>query len=377
MKIRLFLTTVMAAIPALSIFAANNLPDSADIALSILIEFAVFVFWFFLIKYFFDKNNPDIESKWLIAHPLFICYAWIWAFYIVIKCASEGFFVSYAKYYGEVFFLVCISLIVGLVVFIIAIFTIYRILKHKTKPFNNFPAIMRYCSIAFTISFIGFSYHFYEIEKFSSHFGVSYGGEICCLLLLVAIVWGLQYKFNESAEWIIHDGTSSANDKNARTGISTSNSNTKQCPYCGETILAVAKKCRYCGEWIKEDTPKLQLPCPICGELVDEGTELCPHCKESITLPSVDETNNSQQTIDPDNSGNVYEEDNYRTFYIITAIISIGIPIIIFIIVLLVGAMESGNSTSVSSGANTTEYADTVYGYDEYPDTIGSDYYEY
>lgn len=28
---------------------------------------------------------------------------------------------------------------------------------------------------------------------------------------------------------------------------------TKQCPYCGEEILAVAKKCKYCGEWLDKD----------------------------------------------------------------------------------------------------------------------------
>ena len=30
---------------------------------------------------------------------------------------------------------------------------------------------------------------------------------------------------------------------------------TKNCPYCGEEILAVAKKCKHCGEWLTEEKP--------------------------------------------------------------------------------------------------------------------------
>lgn len=28
---------------------------------------------------------------------------------------------------------------------------------------------------------------------------------------------------------------------------------TKNCPYCGEEILAGAKKCKHCGEWLEEE----------------------------------------------------------------------------------------------------------------------------
>ncbi len=67
---------------------------------------------------------------------------------------------------------------------------------------------------------------------------------------------------------------------------------TKNCPYCGEEILAVAKKCRYCGEWLNKDEekPKVMIPCPTCGEDVEEGTEVCPYCNEPMSGTSEQET---------------------------------------------------------------------------------------
>jgi len=58
---------------------------------------------------------------------------------------------------------------------------------------------------------------------------------------------------------------------------------TKQCPYCGEEVLAVAKKCKHCGEWLEKDTtstPKKMVECPVCAEQIEEGLKVCPHCKE-------------------------------------------------------------------------------------------------
>jgi RNA polymerase subunit RPABC4/transcription elongation factor Spt4 len=56
----------------------------------------------------------------------------------------------------------------------------------------------------------------------------------------------------------------------------------KQCPFCGEEILAAAKKCKHCGEWLAETTPKEMTACPACGEMIEKGSRICPVCKESL-----------------------------------------------------------------------------------------------
>jgi hypothetical protein len=43
---------------------------------------------------------------------------------------------------------------------------------------------------------------------------------------------------------------------------------TKQCPFCGERILAVAKKCKHCGEWLEE--PKQESRPPVKTQTVNQ-----------------------------------------------------------------------------------------------------------
>lgn len=57
---------------------------------------------------------------------------------------------------------------------------------------------------------------------------------------------------------------------------------TKNCPFCGETINIDAKKCKHCGEWLEEKTAEepATVKCPYCGEDILSTAVKCKHCGE-------------------------------------------------------------------------------------------------
>jgi Domain of unknown function (DUF4190) len=52
----------------------------------------------------------------------------------------------------------------------------------------------------------------------------------------------------------------------------TTTAETKQCPLCGESIMAVAKKCRYCGEYFDAaDRPRPERPGSLDSMMLPVG----------------------------------------------------------------------------------------------------------
>jgi hypothetical protein len=57
---------------------------------------------------------------------------------------------------------------------------------------------------------------------------------------------------------------------------------TKDCPYCKESINAEATKCKFCGSSVSPERPAHKGVCPFCREKIDGDAIRCKHCRSML-----------------------------------------------------------------------------------------------
>ena len=195
------------------------------------------------------------------------------------------------------------AMISGICAFIVLIITFYTIINLKQKKYDEGRyltlSIISAIVILIAIYFVEYKGSQFQYEVFGNGSDSSMASTGAILYSIgAAAVLGfflLKYKKNlvaifEESDIEVEQLQDTATFQASVSPVTAPSQPeaTKQCPYCGETILAVAIKCKHCGEWMPEEkeeevveTPII-IQCPICGEDIEAGTEICPHCNEKI-----------------------------------------------------------------------------------------------
>lgn len=198
--------------------------------------------------------------------------------------------------------LVMATMISSICAFVVLIISLYTLINLKQKKFdaNRYYMLSVIGAIGIVIStyLVNSKGMEFQIEVFGGNPESATIGSVIYAVGVAVLLGSFLMKYKKNLTAIFEESEEDVEqlqvNDNAVEAVSTIQVQepaeaTKQCPYCGETILAVAKKCKHCGEWLPEEQPVAEeveikyIQCPICGEDVEEGTEICPHCDERIS----------------------------------------------------------------------------------------------